>query len=135
MKVNKTLIEVLSKCADFADMFFPKLAIEFSKHIKINDHAIKLVDDWQPPYNPIYSLGYMRMETLKAYIKNHLANGFIRPFKSPAGAFIFLNKKRDGSLILCINYQGLNNLIIKNRYSLSLVGESLDQLDWNLYFT
>ena len=65
---------------------------------------------------------------LKAYIKNNLANGLIRPSKSPAGAFIFFNKKPNGSLRLCVDYQGLNNLTIKNRYLLPLVKELLDQL-------
>lgn len=68
----------------------------------------------------------MKLETLKAYLKNNLANGFIRPFKLFAKAFIFFDKKLNGSLRFCVDYQGLNNLIIKNQYSLSLVGELLD---------
>ena len=70
----------------------------------------------------------MKLETLKAYIKNNLANGFIKPFKSFARVTIFFDKKPDGSLRLCVNYQDLNNLIIKNWYPLVLVEESLDQL-------
>ena len=69
----------------------------------------------------------MRLETLKAYMDN-LANGFTKPSKSPAGALILFNRKLDGSLRLCVNYRGLNNLTIKNRYPLPLVGESLDML-------
>ncbi len=65
---------------------------------------------------------------MKAYIKNDLASGFIRPFKSLAGALIFFDKKPDGSLRLCVDYRGLNNLTIKNWYPLPLVGESLDRL-------
>ena len=68
------------------------------------------------------------METLKTYIKTNLANGFIRPFKSPAEAPILFNRKPDGSLRLCVDYRGLNNIIIKNRYPLPLIGESLDRL-------
>ncbi len=70
----------------------------------------------------------MELETLKAYIKNNLANRFIMPSKSPVGAPILFDKKPDNSLRLCVDYQGLNNLTIKNRYPLSSVGESLDQL-------
>ena len=82
--------------------------------MRINDHIIKLVDDWQPPYDPIYSLGSMELKTLKAYIENNLANGFIWPSKSPTGVFILFDKKPDGNLRLYMDYQGLNNLIIKN---------------------
>ncbi len=129
LKVDEAPTKVPSEYANFADVFLPKLAAELSEHTGINDHAIELVDDWQPPYGSIYSLGPMELETLKAYIENNLANGFIRPSKSPAGALIFFDKKPDGSLRLCIDSQGLNNLTIKNRYPLSLVEESLDRLD------
>ncbi len=94
----------------------------------INEHVIELVEGKQPPYGPIYSLSSVELETLKTYIETHLKTGFIQPSKSPAGAPIFFNKKPDGSLRLCVDYQGLNNLTIKNRYSLPLIGESLDWL-------
>ncbi len=77
----------------------------------------------------------MKLEILKAYIENNLANGFIRPSKSPAGALILFNKKPDGSLRLCVDYQGLNNLTIRNQYFLPFVGESLDRLGWAWRFT
>ena len=80
----------------------------------INKHAIDLEPGKQPPYGPIYSLGPVELETLKIYIKTNLANGFIRPSKSPVGAPILLVRKLDGSLRLCVDYRGLNNLTIKN---------------------
>ena len=101
----------------------------------INNYAIELVDDRQPPYGPIYSLGPVELEILKAYIENNLANGFIKPSKSPAGVPILFDKKPDGGLRLCVNCQGLNNLTIKNQYFLFLVGESLDQLGRAQRFT
>ncbi len=56
----------------------------------------------------------MELETLKAYIKNNLASGFIRPSKSPARVPILFDKKPDSSLRLYVDYQDLNNLTIKN---------------------
>ncbi len=135
LKAAKAPSEVPSKYTNFADVFSPKLVIELPEHIKINDHAIELVDDRQPPYRPIYSLGPVKLEILKAYIKNNLANNFIRPSKSLVGTPILFDKKPDGSLRLCIDYQGLNNLTIKNRYPLLLVGKSLDRLGWAWHFT
>ncbi len=130
LKADEALTEVPSKYADFADIFSPKLAAKPPEHTGINDHAIELVNNRQPPYGLIYSLAYMELETLKAYIKNNLTSSFIRPSKSPAGAPILFDKKQDGSLRLSMDYQGLNNLSIKNRYPLPLVGESLDRLVW-----
>ncbi len=135
LKVDKTPTKVSSEYTDFADFFSPKLTVKLSEHIRINNHALELVDDWQSPYGFIYSLGPVEPETLKAYIKNNLANNFIKPTKFPTGAPIFFDKKPDGSLRLCVDYQGLNNLTIKNRYPLPLVKESLDSLGRARHFT
>ena len=61
---------------------------------------------------------------MKAYIETNLANGFIRASKSPAGAPILFDQNG-----------GLNNLMIKNRYPLPLVGKSLDRLEKARRFT
>ena len=45
LKINKTFTQIFSKYTNFADVFLSKLAVKFLKHIKINDYAIKLVDD------------------------------------------------------------------------------------------
>ncbi len=135
LKADEAFTKVPSEYANFADIFLPKLAVELLEHTGINNYAIELVDDWQPPYGPIYSFGPVELEILKAYIENNLASGFIRPFKSPARAPILFNKKPDGSLRLCVDYWGLNNLIIKNQYPLLLVGESLGWLGWSRRFT
>ncbi len=128
LKADEAPTKVPSKYADFSDVFLPKMAIELPKYTGINDHAIELVDNRQPPYSPIYSLRPVELETLKVYIKNNLVNGFIKPSKSPIRAPSLFDKKIDGSLRLCVDYQGLSNLTIKNWYPLLLVGKLLDQL-------
>ena len=100
--------------ADFINNFSLKLTTKLFKYTGINNYAIKLVNDWQPSYGLIYIPDPIKLETLKAYIENNLANGFIRPSKLPTGAFIFFDKKPDSSLRLCVDYQGYNNLTIKN---------------------
>ena len=102
--------------------------MELPENTGINKHAIELIEGKQPPYGPIYSLGLVELETLKAYIETHLKTGFISPSKSPAGASIFFDKKPNSSLYLYVDYRGLNNLTIKNWYPLLLIGESLDRL-------
>ncbi len=44
-KANKVLTKVLSKYANFADVFLSKFAADLSKYTEINDHAIALVND------------------------------------------------------------------------------------------
>ncbi len=126
LKADEAPTKVPSEYADFADVFSPKLTVELLEHTEINDHIIELVDDRQPLYDPIYSLKPVELEILKVYIKNNLASGFIRPSMSLAKAPILFDKKPDGSLRLCVDYRGLNNLTINNQYLLPLVGKSLD---------
>ena len=97
-------MKVPAKYLDFADIFSADLASELPKHTGINDHAIKLVNSQQLSYVPMYSLGPVELGTLKTYIKTNLANKFIRPSKSPAGALILFDQKSDSFLLLCINY-------------------------------
>ena len=90
--------KVSAKYSEFADVFSLDLASKLPKHTGINNHAIELVDGQQLPYESIYSLGPIELETLKTYIKTNLANGFIRPSKSPANAPILFDRKSNGSL-------------------------------------
>ena len=128
-------MKVSAEYSNFADVFSPDLASELSEYTGINNHAIELVYGQQPPYEAIYSLRLVELETLKAYIETNLANGFIRPSKSPAGAPIPFDRKSDGSFRLCVNYWDLNNFTIKNRYLLPLIGELLDRLKRAKQFT
>ena len=118
---NKAPTKVPPEYADYADVFSFDLAMELPKNTGINEHTIELQDGKQLPYGPIYSLRPVELETLKTYIKIHLKTGFIWPFKSSDSAPILFDKKPDGSLWLCINYWGFNNLTIKNRYPLPLL--------------
>ena len=125
---DETLTEVPAEYSDYNDVFSAENAAEFPENTGMNEHAIELEESKQPPFGPIYSLGPVELETLKTYIKTNLANGFIRSSKSPARAPILFDKKPDGSLRLCVDYRSLNNITIKNRYLLPLIGESLDRL-------
>ena len=66
---------------------------------------------------------------LKTYIKTNLSNGFICFLKLFADALNFFTKKLNNNFCLCVNYQGLKNLNIKNLYFSSLIGKLLNQLD------
>ena len=72
---------------------------------------------------------------LKAYINKHLVNDFIRSFKSSIDVSILFVRKKNDNLRLCVNYRDLNALIVKNRYSLSLIDESLNRFNRVKRFT
>jgi hypothetical protein len=51
---------------------------------------------------------------IKKYINKYFNKGFIHPSISLAAALIFLAKKLEGDIQFCIDYRGLNTIIIKN---------------------
>ncbi|GJV66474.1 putative reverse transcriptase domain-containing protein [Tanacetum coccineum] len=54
--------------------------------------------------------------------------GFIRPSFSPWGTPVLFVKKKDGLFRMCIDYQELNKLTVKNRYPLPRIDDLFDQL-------
>ena len=132
---DKALTEVLSEYSDYSNVFSAENVAELLKNTRMTEHAIKLEEGKQPPFGPFYSLSLVKLETLKTYINTNLANGFINPSKSPAETSILFNKKSDISFCLCIDYRGLNNITIKNRYPLFLIGEFFDWLGRAKQFT
>ena len=121
---DKAPTEVLAEYSDYSDVFLMENVVELPENTGINKHAIEPEEDKYPPFGLIYSLGPVELETLKTYIKTNLANGFIRPSKSPAKAPILSNKKPNRSFCLYVDYRSLNNITIKNQYPLPLIASS-----------
>ena len=109
------------------DVFDEQGARGFPEHTKV-EHSIPIIEGMKVPYGPIYPLSGKELETLRAYIEEALAKGWIQHSESPAGAPILFVPKKDGSLRLCVDYRGLNKVTIKNRYPLPLIPEILDRL-------
>jgi hypothetical protein len=57
-----------------------------------------------------------------------MKKSFITEFMSFARALILFVKKTNDKLRLCVNYKELNEIIIKNRYSLFFINENLNRL-------
>ena len=135
LQQDKALTETSLDYTDYTDVFSFDLAIKLPENTSINEHAIELVGGKSSPYGPIYSLSRVELETVKTYIETHLKTGFIPSSESLACTPIFFDKKSDYCLRWSVNYRDLNNLIIRNRYPLPLIGESLDRLSRAKRFT
>lgn len=107
-------VNVSKEYTNFWDIFFKKSAVVLLNYTNINKYAINLKPDKQPSYKSIYSLGPVKLEIFKTYIKANYSNKFIWPLKSLAKANIFFIQKPNGSLYLYLDYCDLNNLTIKN---------------------
>ena len=92
------------------------------------DHKIPLEDRKKPTHSPIYTLSAKELEALRDYLDKNLAKRFIRPSTSPAGYPILFILKKDSKLQLCVDYQRLNAITVKNHYPLPLISEIQDQI-------
>ncbi len=72
---------------------------------------------------------------MENYLTESLAAGIIVPSSSPARAGFFFVKKKDGSLHPCIDYRGLNDITVKNRYPLPLMSSAFEILQGAKVFT
>ncbi len=88
-----------------------------------------------PPRGRLYSLSAAEREALEKYLTESLAAQIIVPSSSPAGAGFFFVKKKDGSLRPCIDYRGLNDITVKNRYPLPLMSSAFEILQGAKIFT
>ena len=99
-------------------------------------HTIPLKDsNAAPPARKSYRLSQPELEECKQQITALLAKGHIQPSCSPYGSSVLFVKKATGSLRMCIDFRGLNEQTIKNRYPLPRIDELFDKLQGTTVFS
>lgn len=68
-------------------------------------------------------------------VKKMLAQGIIEPSESPYSAPVVLVRKKNGSWRFCVDYRKLNNVTIKDSYSLPNIEDIFDALGEAEYFS
>jgi hypothetical protein len=124
---NKINNEISSQYVTFQDIFFEMKTHKFSKH-DFHDHVIEILSNRDFFFDSIYNLSATKLKILKNYIDEYMKKNFIIEFVSFVEVFIFFIKKTNDKLRLCVNYKDLNEIIIKNRYSLFFINENLNKL-------
>ena len=86
------------------------------------DQDVEFVIDLLPGMGPIAKRPYRmlvdELDELKKQLKELSDKGYIRPSASPWGSPVLFVKMKDGSMRMCIDYQNLNDVTIKNKYLL-----------------
>nr|GEV92499.1 putative reverse transcriptase domain-containing protein [Tanacetum cinerariifolium]GEW29182.1 putative reverse transcriptase domain-containing protein [Tanacetum cinerariifolium] len=115
-KSEKKRLEDIPIVQDFPEVFpedlpglLPTRQVEFQ---------IDLITGAAPVSRTPYQLASSEMKELSDQLKELSDKGFIRPSSSPWGAPVLFVKKKDGSFRMCIDYQELNKLTVKNHYPL-----------------
>lgn len=68
------------------------------------------------------------LRELRQQLDEQLEAGFIRPSSSPYGALMIFQRKKDGSLRMCIDYRALNRVMVRDEYPISLIADLMDWL-------
>nr|GEV06840.1 reverse transcriptase domain-containing protein [Tanacetum cinerariifolium] len=92
------------------------------------EFQIDLVPGAAPVARAPYRLAPSEMKQLSGQLHELSDKGFITPSSSPWGALVLYVKKKDGTFRLCINYQELNKLMVKNHYLLTRIEDLFDKL-------
>lgn len=110
---------------EFVDVFDKGKASQLPPH-RPYDLMIDLEDGAAPPLGTIYSLSPIELEALQKFLDENISSGLLRSSSSPHGAPVLFVKKKDGSLRLCVDFRGLNQITKKDRYPLPLIADLLD---------
>jgi hypothetical protein len=96
------------------------------------DHDIEFLIELLPGTPPIskrtYRMPVNELVEVKKQIAELQAKGFIRLSSSPWGAPVLFVEKKDGTQRMCIDYQSLNEVTIKNKYPLPRIEDLFDQM-------
>lgn len=130
-KVPKVIENVLE---EFKDVMPKELPKKLPPRREV-DHEIELEPGSKPPAKAPYRMPPPELEELRRQLKDLLDAGYIRPSKAPYGAPVLFQRKKDGSLRMCIDYRALNKVTVKNKYPIPLIADLFDQLGKARYFS
>lgn len=119
---------------DLQEVFNKDKACSLPPH-RPYDCAIDLLPGAPLPSSRLYNLSRPERVSMENYIQESLAAGIIRPSSSPVAAGFFFVGKKDGSLRPCIDYRGLNDITVKNKYPLPLINSVFGCLQEATVFT
>jgi len=126
---------ILPDCIRGFEFIFAKEDFDILLEHRQWDHAIKLILGSEPKSSKVYPLSSVEQKELDSFLEENLRTGQIHSSKSPMAAPVFFIKKKDSSLQLVQDYQALNSMTVKNKYSLPLISKLVFQLCGARYFT
>ncbi len=97
-------------------------------------HLIDLMKSKMSHIKSIYKMTRDELAAIRDYLDSALEKKWIHSSSSSAEASVLFVKKSNESLCLCMNYHDLNEITVKNNYSLSLLSETLNRFTHARHF-
>ena len=125
--VQTTLLAKIPVVCEFLDVFLEELpGLPPDRDVEF---AIELIPRTPPISRRPYRMPPNELAELKKQLQDLLTKGLIRPSSSEWGCLaLFMKKKKDNSLRMCVDYRPLNAVTIKNKYPLPQIDILFDQL-------
>jgi hypothetical protein len=125
--VQTTLLAKILVVCEFLDVFPDELpGLPPDREVEF---AIELILRTPPISRKPYRMPPNELAELKKQFQDLLTKGLIHPSSSKWGCpTLFVKKKKDNSLRMCVDYRPLNAVTIKNKYPLPQIDILFDQL-------
>ncbi|QRW08576.1 Retrotransposable element Tf2 protein [Ceratobasidium sp. AG-Ba] len=127
-KAGKDLPTIPEEFMEFIDVFSEELFKKLPEHRSFDCNIDFAEGSDLPKPAKVYPLSPIESRTIKEFIDQELADGKIRPSKSPIASPCFFVKKKDGSLRLVTDYRKINNITIPDQFPMPLQVELVDQV-------
>jgi len=116
-----------SKYHEFLDVFDRAQLNKLLSHC-FYDHKIKLISDSTFFRCWIYWMFSVKLLKVKKYLNENLSKKFITSSQTLYFSSVLFILKANEDLQFCVNYQKLNVIFKRNKYSLSLINEIIDKI-------
>jgi len=115
------------KYHEFLDVFDRAQSNKLSSH-RFYDHKIELISDSTLSRCRVYWMFSVKLLKIKKYLNENLLKRFITSSQTLYFFLVLFVLKANEDLRFCVNYQKLNVIFKRNRYSLSLIDEIIEKI-------
>ncbi len=120
-------VKLLLKYHEFLDVFDRAQSNKLLSH-RFYDHKIMLTSDSTSSHCWAYQMFFVKLLKVKKYLNENLSKKFITLSQTLYSFLVLFALKANEDLWFCVNYQKLNVIFKRNRYSLSLIDEIINKI-------